>query len=77
MADSDCDYCSEVNNCTHAWTETDCPVTQIEEAKQIVNSEFIKFYHILKDINIDICNDELNSVINHMYNLIQLSEESE
>lgn len=76
MADYSCDFCNENEICKYAYDELDCKIQMIKEAKIISNKEFEDFYKKYSKLNEDICNDELASILSHMYNIILLSKQN-
>jgi hypothetical protein len=75
MADCDCEYCSVEGSCRYAYNETICRVSEINECKIIADDKFIEFHNHLKEVNKDICNDEVESIISHMSDIIHNSQQ--
>ena len=74
MADCSCDFCKFDKKCPYAYTESDCEVVTIKNAKKLSTEEFIVFYEKLKSINEDLYDDYLEQVIWTMSQIISNSK---
>lgn len=75
MADQDCDYCHKSNKCKFAYEQTDCRVTEIQEAKQISTQKFKEFILSLKEQNEVVCSEKLQNLIDIGNEIINDSKE--
>lgn len=66
MADCSCDFYSFDEKCPYAYAESDCEVITINNAKKIVDFEFVLFYQKLKEKNEDLCDDYLDMLVRQM-----------
>lgn len=70
MADYSCDFCVHDNQCPYAYDQLDCFVETIKSAKAIVDDEFETFLAKMVEKNEDICDDNLDVLIQNMRNII-------
>ena len=66
MADCSCDFCRFDEKCPYAYAESDCEIITINNAKKIVDFEFVLFYQKLKEKNEDLRDDYLDMLVRQM-----------
>ena len=74
MADCSCDFCKFDEKCPYANAESDCEIVTINNAKKIVDLDFISFYEKLKDKNEDLYDDYLDVLVRQMREIISSSK---
>ena len=75
MADCACDFCIYNNQCPYAYNESDCYVETVKTSKVIVDDEFKTFLSKIKNLKEDVCNENVNEIIQIMLRIINDSEQ--
>ena len=76
MADYDCEFCAHDNQCKYAYGQLDCFVKTIQAAKVVADDEFKTFITKLEAKNKEMCDDNIDSLIMIMRNIVRDSNQT-